>query len=44
MRYDTLKGAVFEGSPLVRRQQSYMAGIAFAWVFAQSDRKVEASE
>jgi outer membrane scaffolding protein for murein synthesis (MipA/OmpV family) len=43
-RYDTLKGAVFEGSPLMRRQQSYMAGIAFAWVFAQSDRKVEANE
>jgi MipA family protein len=44
MRYDTLKGTVFEDSPLVRRQQSYMAGIAFAWVFAQSDRKVEVSE
>jgi len=44
VRYDTLKGAVFEASPLVKRQQSYMAGIAFAWVFAQSDRKVEANE
>ncbi len=44
MRYDTLKGAVFEDSPLLRRQQSTMAGIAFAWIFAQSDRKVEASE
>jgi len=44
MRYDTLKGAVFEDSPLLRRQHSYTAGIAFAWVFAQSDRKVEASE
>ena len=43
-RYDTLKGAVFENSPLVRRQSSYMAGVAFAWVFAQSDRKVEVNE
>jgi outer membrane protein len=40
-RYDTLKGAAFESSPLMRRDYSVMAGIAFAWVFAESERKVE---
>ena len=42
-RYDTLKGAVFEASPLVRRDHAVMAGFAVAWVFAQSDRLVEAA-
>ena len=42
-RYDTLKGAVFEASPLVRRDYAVMAGFAVAWVFAQSDRLVEAA-
>jgi MipA family protein len=41
-RYDTLKGAVFEASPLVRRDHAVMAGFAIAWVFAQSDRLVHA--
>lgn len=40
-RYDTLKGAVFESSPLVRRDYVVMAGFAFAWVFAESARKVD---
>jgi outer membrane scaffolding protein for murein synthesis (MipA/OmpV family) len=40
-RYDTLKGAVFEASPLVRRDYAVMAGIAFAFVFTESSRKVE---
>jgi outer membrane protein len=40
-RYDTLKGAVFEESPLVRRDSAFMAGIALAWVFAESSKKVE---
>ncbi len=40
-RYDTLKGAVFESSPLVRRDYAVMAGIAFAVVLAESGRKVE---
>lgn len=43
-RYDALRGAVFEDSPLVRRQSSWMAGIAAAWIFAQSDRKVDVFE
>ena len=41
VRYDTLRGAVFESSPLVRREHAVMAGFAIAWVFAQSDRRVE---
>lgn len=40
-RYDTLKGAVFESSPLVKRDYAVMAGIAFAVVFAESGRKVD---
>jgi outer membrane protein len=40
-RYDTLKGAAFESSPLMRRDYSVMAGVAFAWVFAESERRVE---
>lgn len=41
VRYDTLKGAAFESSPLVRRDYAVMAGVAIAWVFAESGRRVE---
>ena len=44
VRYDSLQGAVFENSPLVKRNHSVMAGFAFAWVFAESERRVEAKE
>jgi outer membrane scaffolding protein for murein synthesis (MipA/OmpV family) len=40
-RYDTLKGAAFEPSPLVRRDYAVMAGFAIAWVFSESERRVE---
>lgn len=40
-RYDTLKGAAFESSPLVRRDHFFMWGIALAWVFAESSHHVE---
>lgn len=40
-RYDTLKGAAFETSPLVRRDYAFMAGIAIAWIIAESDKRVE---
>jgi len=40
-RYDALQGAVFEDSPLVKRNSSFAAGLAIAWVFAESERKVE---
>ena len=40
-RYDTLKGAAFESSPLVRRDSALMWGIAAAYVFTESARRVE---
>ena len=43
-RYDVLSGAVFEDSPLVRRHSSWMAGFGAAWIFAESDRKVDVFE
>jgi len=40
-RYDDLHGTVFEDSPLVRVHHSFMAGIAVAWVFAESETLVD---
>ena len=40
VRYDDLRGAVFEASPLVRETGSLMWGGGIAWVFAQSERTV----
>lgn len=40
VRYDNLRGAVFEDSPLVRQDYSFMWGAGIAWVFAQSERTV----
>ncbi len=39
-RFDTLSGAVFEASPLVRQQQQFSVGIALSWIFATSTRTV----
>ena len=44
VRADTLSGAVFENSPLVRQQGSFAAGFALAWVFGRSQTQVEAEE
>jgi outer membrane scaffolding protein for murein synthesis (MipA/OmpV family) len=44
VRYDSLQGATFENSPLVKQSHSVMAGFAFAWVFAESERQVDVSE
>jgi outer membrane scaffolding protein for murein synthesis (MipA/OmpV family) len=44
MRYDSLHGAAFEDSPLVRRKSAVSAGIAVTWVFGQSAGKVQSSE
>ena len=35
-RYDTLAGAVFKDSPLVKKQNTLSAGLAVAWVVTQS--------
>ncbi len=38
VRADTVAGAAFEDSPLVRRRHQLSAGVALAWVFARSTR------
>jgi MipA family protein len=40
-RYDTLRGAVFEDSPLVRRPYYVSAGFAIAWIPLQSSGMIE---
>ncbi len=40
LRYDNLNGAVFDDSPLVRRDDSWMAGLALTWIFAKSAERV----
>jgi len=37
LRYDTLSGAVFADSPLVKQNDSVMVGLAFAWIIARVD-------
>ncbi|MEO8166560.1 MAG: MipA/OmpV family protein, partial [Betaproteobacteria bacterium] len=44
VRADTVSGAVFEDSPLVRQKQSFAAGLAFAWIFGRSENMVEVEE
>lgn len=43
-RYDTLKGAVFESSPLVTSKSYVAAGIAISWIFKESSVRVPVSE
>jgi len=44
VRADTLSGAVFENSPLVRQKESFAGGVAVSWIFSRSERRVEADE
>ncbi len=44
VRADTLSGAVFEDSPLVRQKDGYSVGVAAAWVFSRSSKLVNADE
>jgi outer membrane scaffolding protein for murein synthesis (MipA/OmpV family) len=44
VRYDTLAGAVFENSPLVKRSSTVSAGIAITWVFSESSKRVDVTE
>ena len=44
VRFDTLSGASFEESPLVRRDSYAAAGVALSWVFGASREMVEADE
>lgn len=41
MKWDMLRGAAFEGSPLVKSKQHVTAGFAISWIFAESSTKVE---
>ena len=44
VRADSLSGAVFEDSPLVRQKDSFAVGIAFAWIIGRSQKLVEAEK
>jgi outer membrane scaffolding protein for murein synthesis (MipA/OmpV family) len=41
MRYDNLRNAVFEDSPLVRQQNYLTGGLGIAWIIGKSKRMVE---
>lgn len=40
VKWDTLHGAAFEGSPLVKRKESVTAGFTISWVLSESAIKV----
>jgi MipA family protein len=40
VRWDSVSGAVFESSPLIRQQQNFTAGFAVTWVLRESQRRV----
>jgi outer membrane scaffolding protein for murein synthesis (MipA/OmpV family) len=44
VRYDTLSGAVFGDSPLVKRNNYLAGGIAAAWILGESSRLVEVTD
>ena len=44
VRADTLSGAVFEDSPLIRQKETYAAGFAVAWVLGRSKKLVDSVE
>jgi len=44
MKWDSLKGAVFADSPLVRSKQYFTVGFAVTWTFDRSDKLVEVDD
>ncbi len=40
VRYDTLSGAAFLDSPLVKKINSFSGGIAISWLFSESTARV----
>lgn len=44
VRYDTLRGAAFEDSPLVRRNSALTFGFGVSWILATSSELVSASD
>jgi outer membrane scaffolding protein for murein synthesis (MipA/OmpV family) len=43
-RWDSLQGAVFADSPLVKREDYFAAGVGIAWILGESSTRVEAVE
>ena len=43
-RWDSLKGAAFVDSPLVKREDYFAAGVGIAWILGESSTRVEAIE
>jgi hypothetical protein len=43
-RWDSLEGAVFADSPLVKSENYFAAGIGIAWILGESSIRVEAVE
>lgn len=43
-RWDTLRGAAFEDSPLVKDRQYFAAGVAMAWILGKSKTNVTARQ
>jgi outer membrane scaffolding protein for murein synthesis (MipA/OmpV family) len=43
-RWDSLEGAVFADSPLVRQQSYFAVGVAIAWIIKESSKMVEADK
>lgn len=44
VRYDSLRGAVFDASPMVVSERYVAAGIAIAWIVGQSSTQVPAND
>ncbi|HSD38492.1 MAG TPA: MipA/OmpV family protein [Rhodocyclaceae bacterium] len=44
IRASTVNGAVFDGSPLVKRKTNVMAGFGISWIFAHSSEWVPATD
>src|SRR5262249_39740477 len=40
LRYDTLQGAIFEESPLVKSKRYFGGGFAMAWILGESEKRV----
>lgn len=43
-RWDSLRGAEFEDSPLVTSKRYFAAGIGISWIFGRSERRVPVDE
>lgn len=44
VRYDSLRGARFESSPLVRTRDYFAAGVAVSWILGESSERVAAHD